>query len=338
MQDPTPSLTSINKTGTDSVDFEKRNESADFNEFNEFNEFDKSNEFDEFNEFDKSNEFDESDFSGLEKDSADWTDENLPQIRIILVEPLYQGNVGSVCRVMKNFGFLELFLVNPCPLEGEARAMASHADDVLKNARICKTMEEAVLGCDVIIGTTGSRAYKKCDHIRTPALSPRMLKERMDQYAPDTKFALLFGREDKGFTNEELSFCSVIATIPTSHIYPVMNLSHAVGVILYELSGAEMTGAGKTVDFESFNALCTHFDAVLQDIDFTPHKKDKMVLMMRRILGRSNLTPCEAQTLRGIFRNIQYHAKKGKGEDVGKLKLEIKNQFEKDDFSFLDDS
>ncbi|TDQ71167.1 RNA methyltransferase [Methanimicrococcus blatticola] len=256
----------------------------------------------------------------------------IPNLRIVLVEPLYQGNVGSVCRIMKNFGFLELYLVNPCPLEGEARAMSSHAIDVLRNAKICESIEEAVAGCDVIIGTTGMRAQKGCDHIRTPALTPGVLREKMEEFHPDTKFAILFGREDIGFTNDELSFCSMIATIPSSHIYPVMNLSHAVGIMVYELSGANLTGKYKTVDFKEFNAMCAHFGDVLDDMDFDPLKKEKMALMMKRIFARAELTPCEAKTLRGIFRNIQYHAKKSKGEDVGKYRRDIDNQFENDDF------
>ena len=253
-------------------------------------------------------------------------------LRIVLVEPLYQGNVGSVCRIMKNFGFMNLYLVNPCALEGEARAMASHAIDVLQNARICSTIEEAVCDCDVVIGTTGSRAFKGCDHIRTPALSPKLLKEKIEEYHPDTKFALLFGREDSGFSNTELSLCSMIATIPTSHIYPIMNLSHAVGVMVYELSGAGLTGKYKTIDYKSFDAMCGHFENVLDDMNFEPIKSEKIALMMKRILGRANLTPCEARTMRGIYRNIQYHAKKSKGEDVSKYRRKIKNQFDDEDF------
>jgi tRNA/rRNA methyltransferase len=255
-----------------------------------------------------------------------------PNLRIVLVEPLYQGNVGSVCRVMKNFGFTELYLVNPCPLEGEARAMASHAADVLAGAKICATIEEAVAGCDSVIGTTGMRAQKGCDHIRTPALTPAVLREKMEEFHPDTKFALMFGREDIGFTNDELSFCSMIATVPSSHIYPVMNLSHAVGVMVYELSGAHFSGKYKTVDFKEFDAMCAHFGDVLDDMDFDALKKEKMALMMKRIFARAELTPCEAKTLRGIFRNIQYFARKSKGEDVGKYSRGIDNQFENEGF------
>jgi len=268
--------------------------------------------------------------SGTEID--DGRKKSVPNIRVILTEPLYQGNVGSVCRVMKNFGFLELYLVNPCPLEGEARAMSSHAIDVLQNACICTSIEEAVAGCDVVIGTTGSRAFKGCDHIRTPALTPGVLREKMEEFHPDTKFALLFGREDKGFSNEELGLCALIATIPTSHIYPIMNLSHAVGIMLYELSGASLTGKYKTTELNDFEALCGHFEDVLEDMEFDPFKKEKMTLMMKRIFARSDLTPCETKTLRGIYRNIQYYAKKSKGEDVSKYRQQVKNQFEEDEY------
>ncbi|MDR2944866.1 MAG: RNA methyltransferase [Methanosarcinales archaeon] len=253
-------------------------------------------------------------------------------LRIVLVEPLYQGNVGSVCRVMKNFGFTELYLVNPCPLEGEARAMASHAGDVLLNAKICSAIEEAVADCGAVIGTTGMRAQKGCDHIRTPALTPAVLREKLEEFHPETKVALLFGREDIGFTNDELSFCSMIATIPSSHIYPVMNLSHAVGIMVYELSDARLTGKYKTADFKEVEASCAHFGEVLDDMDFDPLKKEKMALMMKRIFARAELTPCEAKTLRGIFRNIQYFARKAKGENVSKYRQDIENRFEDDNF------
>ncbi|MDV0444956.1 tRNA (cytidine(34)-2'-O)-methyltransferase [Methanimicrococcus sp. At1] len=272
-----------------------------------------------------------------ERRKMEESDRFLPNLRIILVEPLYQGNVGSVCRVMKNFGFTELYLVNPCPLEGEARAMSSHAIDVLQNAKICLTIEEAVAGYDVVIGTTGMRAQKGCDHIRTPAMAPGVLREKMEEFHPETKFALLFGREDIGFTNDELAYCSMIATVPSSHIYPVMNLSHAVGIMVYELSGARLTGKYKTTDFKEFNAMCAHFEDVLKDMEFDPFKQEKMALMMKRIFARAELTPCEAKTLRGIFRNIQYHAKKAKGEDVSKYRQAIENQFENENDEFDDE-
>ena len=157
--------------------------------------------------------------------------------KVVLVEPLYQGNVGSVARVMKNFGFSELVLVNPCPLEGEARAMSSHACDVLEGAIIVSNIEDAVAGASLLIGTTGITGSKFDEHIRIPAHVPREMKELLEGYSGT--IALLFGRENRGFTKDELCMMDMILTIPTSEAYPVMNLSHAVAVILYELSDVE---------------------------------------------------------------------------------------------------
>jgi len=86
------------------------------------------------------------------------------KIRVVLVEPMYQGNVGSVARAMKNFGYSDLVLVNPCKLEGEARAMSSHARDVLEGARIVSTLEEAVKGANLRIGTRGSKPENRGTH------------------------------------------------------------------------------------------------------------------------------------------------------------------------------
>ncbi len=223
-------------------------------------------------------------------------------LRIVLVEPLYQGNVGSVTRAMKNFGFSDLVLVNPCKLEGEARAMSSHARDILENARIVSTLEEAIDDCSIIIGTTGISGSRFDLHLRVPGYSPSEMKERLSGLSG--KVAILFGREDNGFAKDELKKCDMIMTIPTSDIYPVMNLSHAVAVVLYELS--EITN-GDTPLAEPFDIqlLYEHLAELLNDIDYPEHKREKTELMLRRIFGRACLLPREVQTLRGIIRKMQ---------------------------------
>ncbi|MBC7086355.1 MAG: RNA methyltransferase [Methanomethylovorans sp.] len=224
--------------------------------------------------------------------------------RIVLVEPIYQGNVGSVARVMKNFGFSDLALVNPCPLEGEARAMASHARDLLENATIAESIEEAVAGANLLVGTTGITGTKFDEHVRIPAHIPRDVKKKFEGYSGT--IALLFGREDKGFTKDELGMMDMILTIPTSQKYPVMNLSHAVAVILYELSDVQ---AGETPLADPFDIrlLMEHFSQVLEDIEYPAHKMEKTELMLKRIFGRACLIPREVQTLRGVLRRIQRH-------------------------------
>ena len=224
------------------------------------------------------------------------------EIRIVLVEPMYQGNVGSVARAMKNFGYTDLVLVNPCKLEGPARAMASHARDVLEGARITSTLEEAVEGANLLVGTTGIASMKAGEHIRLPLYTVRELKERLKGYSG--KVAILFGREDNGFSNDELKSFDMLITVPTSEIYPIMNLSHAVAVVLYELSDLEGGNSPLAEGFD-LKLLYGHLEELLEKINYPPHKKDKTSLMLRRIFGRAGLTPREVQTLRGVIRKIE---------------------------------
>jgi len=237
------------------------------------------------------------------------------EIRIILVEPMYQGNVGSVARAMKNFGYNDLVLVNPCKLEGEARAMSSHARDILEGARITSTLDEAVKDVSLTIGTTGVAGLKTGEHIRLPLYTPKELKERLKDYSGT--IAILFGREDTGFRNDELKSFDMLITIPTSEIYPIMNLSHAVAVVLYELSELE-GGNSPLADGFDLQLLYGHLEELLEEIDYPPHKKDKTFLMLRRIFGRAGLTPREVQTLRGIIkkteRKMEYVLKESEGQ------------------------
>ncbi|MGM0770022.1 MAG: RNA methyltransferase [Halobacteriota archaeon] len=223
-------------------------------------------------------------------------------LRIVLVEPLYQGNVGSVARAMKNFGYSDLVLVNPCNLGNEARALASHAWDVLEKANVVTNIEEAIEGADVVVATTGITGIKMDEHIRMPPYTPRELKDKFNDTSGTV--AVLFGREDNGFTNEELRMSNMIVSIPTSSIYPIMNLSHATTIILYELSQIE-AGERQLADGFDLRLLNEHIGELLDDIQYPEHKKEKTHLMFKRILGRAQLMPREVQTLRGFFGRIQ---------------------------------
>ncbi|VVB93180.1 tRNA (cytidine(34)-2'-O)-methyltransferase [uncultured archaeon] len=228
--------------------------------------------------------------------------------RIVLAEPLYSGNVGSVARVMKNFGFNELVLLNPCELDRQARLMSVHAYDIIENARIEFYLRDAIKGSNIIVGMTGLPGKTDNKHMRMPFISPHKLKEKLA--GKSGVISLLFGREDDGLRNEELEICDIIVNIPTTPVYPSMNLSHAVAVVLYELSDVK----GETnylADHFDIELLYEHIDEVLNDIEYKEHKEDKTRLMLRRILGRAELTGREVQTLRGILRRIQWKLKTG---------------------------
>ncbi len=224
------------------------------------------------------------------------------EIRVVLVEPMYQGNIGSVARAMKNFGYTNLVLVNPCKLEGEARAMASHARDILEDARVTLSFDDAVEGSNLLIGTTGVSSIKVGEHFRLPLYTSRELKEKLKEHSGTA--SIIFGRENTGFRKDELKNFDMLITVPTSELYPIMNLSHAVAVVLYELS--ELIGGNNPLaDRFDLQLLYGHLEELLEKIDYPLHKKDKTSLMLRRIFGRSGLTPREVQTLRGIIRKIE---------------------------------
>ncbi len=222
--------------------------------------------------------------------------------KVILVEPVYEGNVGSVARVMKNFGFRELALVNPCPLGSEARKYAMHAHDILENAIIADSLKEAAADSNLLIGTTGNPGVTTKEHVRMPPLTPAEVREKLKDKTGTV--SLVFGREDKGLTNEELIQCDIVSTIPTSEDYPSLNLSHAVAVTLYELSEI-YKGTILLADRTDVELLYDHLKEIIDEIDYKQHKKEKTMVMLRRIFGRAELTGREVQTLRGLLRKMQ---------------------------------
>lgn len=227
------------------------------------------------------------------------------RLRVVLVEPMYEGNVGSVARAMKNFGFQDLVLVNPCPIEDLGLAMASHAKDLLLGARRASSIDEAIEGADLVVGTTGKRLGREQRHLRlylrAPCLTPEELSERLRDR--EGTVALLLGREDCGLHSRELALCDMLVSIPTSHDYPVMNLSHASAVLLYELSsldGGEIGLASREIQ----QLLLERSRALLREIGYPSHKLEFTVLMLRRIFGRAGLTEREARALLGIIKGV----------------------------------
>jgi tRNA/rRNA methyltransferase len=229
------------------------------------------------------------------------------KLRVVLVEPMYDGNVGSLARAMKNFGFHNLVLVNPCKIDDFGRAMSSHARDVLEGARVAETLEDAVIGANLVVGTTGKRLENEERHLRlhlrVPCLTPAQLREKLDGKSGEV--ALLFGREDVGLTNEELMICDMAVSIPTSEDYPIMNISHAAAVLLYELSRVE-EGEMSLASRESLVLLKDRARTMLHEVSYPEHKVEYITLMFRRIFGRAELTEREARTILGVIKNIRW--------------------------------
>ena len=229
----------------------------------------------------------------------------MPEIDIVLVEPLHEGNVGFAARVMKNFGFSDLILVDHCPLGDLALACAMHASDVLENARIL-TMEEVCSEYQLIIAATGATSKSVCRSMRMPYYSPREIREQIRSI--NGRVAILFGRENRGLSNDEVRRCDLICTIPASPDYPILNISHAVGIVCYELANLP-GGTYSLAEREEIERLYEHFDAFLDRIDHPDFKRRNTLLMARRILGRTRLTTREVTTIHGILRRAEWHMK-----------------------------
>lgn len=178
----------------------------------------------------------------------------LNAVRIVLVSPAGPLNVGSVARVMKNFGLSQLVLVDPqCdPLGEEAMQMAVHAKDVLAGAQRVGTIPEALTGCSRAIATTArQRGFNAPLDLPETAL-PSLLKGTNAEENADT--ALIFGPEDRGLSNEELTYAQQFVKVPTDEGYSALNLAQAVAICCYELyragrsPQAEPSQAQETLD------------------------------------------------------------------------------------------
>ncbi len=221
-------------------------------------------------------------------------------ISVILVEPRNSGNVGAVARAMANFGFSSLVLVNPkCNhLSQAARNRAKWAQDVLKNAKVVKRLPKM----DVLVATTGKVGTEY--NISRCAVTPCQLAEMIPAAA---NAGIVFGRESHGLTNEEISECDFSASIPSSKKYPVLNLSHAAAVILYELAKkresilSHIQPAARQ-DKEQVMKLLKQ---AMSKMDFsTPEKKKTQVLVWKKMVSKSFLTKREAFALMGFLRKL----------------------------------
>jgi len=239
----------------------------------------------------------------------------MPQINIVLVQPIYDGNVGFCARVMKNFGFSRLLLVDPCEIGDEGLARASHAQDILRNAERV-TFDEVCRMSNLVVATTGEVSRSVCRPVRMPYFTPRELRRGIEDI--DGTISILFGRENWGLNNDEIRRSDLICTIPTANAYPILNLSHAVGIICYELANIPR-GDYLLASNEEMSHLYAHIDQFLDRIEHPPYKRSNTMVMIRRMLGRLRLTAREATTIHGLLRRTEWHIGDGSWPPFSKM-------------------
>jgi len=223
----------------------------------------------------------------------------MPEVKVVLVEPRVDGNVGAVARAMANFGFRELCMVNPCTLTDEAFKRAKHANYILKEATIVSSFEDAIADCFHVVGTSGIVTAGEKHYIRIP-LTPKEFTDRLE--GVEEKIALVFGREDMGLSQEQLARCDLLVSIPSHEEYPILNLSHAVSIVLYELYQRSIhIGSPKKASEPERERLIQFFDDLLDAINYPEFRRERTSIMFRRIMGRALPSRWEFHTIMGVF-------------------------------------
>jgi TrmH family RNA methyltransferase len=230
-------------------------------------------------------------------------------IYVVFVEPESPGNIGFLSRTMKNFGFYNLVLINPCELENEAYYQAMHAKEIIWNHKAYNSLEEFIEAenIDFTVGTT--RMAGGTYNVSRIAVTPEDFAESLNV---NSKTAIVFGREGNGLSNEEVSLCDVIVTIPTDENYPVLNISHAAAIILYEIFKREKKYPRKELEIATKaekDLLIEEMDNLIKYTGYPPHKMKTSSIVFRRIVGRAFIAGREAHTLIGTLRRIRSRLK-----------------------------
>ena len=235
----------------------------------------------------------------------------VPGLRIILVRPKEPANVGACARAMKNFGLSDLFLVAPQRQVGTtARALASHAGDVLDSAVYCDTLEEAVTDLKLVLGTTARPRAAEGQKVYT-------LREAATTL-PAAGVGIMFGPEDFGLSNDDLAHCQGYIRIPTA-AYASLNLAQAVGLVAYEwfAAYAEETHSSDLTDLaprDELEPFYTQLLSTLHLIGYTDAQREKSAdRLFRSVFDRAGLSSREVLALRGLCRQIVW-AVKNSGE------------------------
>ncbi|SEQ85397.1 tRNA (cytidine32/uridine32-2'-O)-methyltransferase [Rosenbergiella nectarea] len=236
----------------------------------------------------------------------------LQNIRIVLVETSHTGNMGSVARAMKTMGLSNLYLVNPLlKPDSQAISLAAGASDLIGNATIVDTLDEAISGCSLVVGTSA-----RSRSLPWPMLDARECGTKSVEEGQQAPVALVFGRERVGLTNDELQKCHYHVAIPANPDYSSLNLAMAVQIIAYEVRMAWLASEQSPVapqteespyplvdDLERFYH---HMEGMMLESGFIRQGNPSQVMSkLRRLFTRARPERDELNILRGMLSSFQ---------------------------------
>ncbi len=238
----------------------------------------------------------------------------LHNIRVVLVETSHTGNIGSAARAMKTMGLSNLYLVNPLTKpDSQAIALSAGASDIIGNATIVGSLDEALAGCSLVVGTSA-----RSRTLPWPMLEPRECGVKCVQEGEQAPVALLFGRERVGLTNDELQKCHFHVVIPANPQYSSLNLAMAVQILAYEVRIAYLDHQQAAVQapehdvspyplVDELERFYQHLEQVLIQTGFIRQAHPGQVMnKLRRLFARARPETQELHILRGILTSIEH--------------------------------
>ncbi len=230
----------------------------------------------------------------------------LSRIRVVLVGTQHPGNIGSAARAMKTMGLKRLVLVAPESFpDPRADALAVGAVDLLEQAQVCASLDEALAGCTRVAATTARQR-----HISAPGYTPRDWAQRLATSELTGDIALMFGRERTGLYNEEVDRAQELVHIPTSADYTSLNMASAVQILSYELllasgeSPLELP-AHEPVDQVEMERFYVHLEGILARTQFIDRTNPRLLMRrLRKLYGRAAPDANEMNILRGILTSV----------------------------------
>ena len=234
-------------------------------------------------------------------------------INIVLVETSHPGNIGSVARAMKTMGLTNLSLVNPKEFpSGDANALSGNARDVLDAAKIYPTLEAAIKESTFVYATSARNRS-----INWPTVNPEKAADQiLNQVTGKKEVSIIFGREDRGLTNEELQLANYHLEIPANPDYPVLNIAMSVQIVTYELFKNRSLSQDREwrdypqINSEDLQRLIDHFVETSVDLEMIdPKNPSQIIARIKRMFSRLQPDSMEGNYLRGFLTAINKRLK-----------------------------
>jgi tRNA/rRNA methyltransferase len=230
-------------------------------------------------------------------------------IEVVLVEPRLYVNVGHIARIMKNFGVVKLFLVDPSYDTREARRFAMHGRDILESATIITDLKELRQSSKLLVGTTALKGSTRLNVLRN-TVSLIQLADLINILPKKEDVCIVLGREASGLKNCELEMCDLVMTIETGTHYRTMNISHALAIILYEITKQGLQNLTKTITDKppitasrsETNLLTMYISNAAERAGYDKHKKHMLDSAVKRLIAKSNPSSKEVMLMVSLFR------------------------------------